>query len=97
MTLCASAIREANTQLREPLRIRFDIDVDGAKTRPYTAFVTAQGRCTLCDQDFCSKCMSEHAALCRQSGTACARDDSTAAESTDASDSESNLSDISVE
>ena len=99
MMLSASAIHEANTQLRDPLRIRFDTGMDVDVTRPceVTAFATAQDRCTLCDRGFCDKRQSEHAALCRQSGAACARDDSTAAESSDPSDSDSNLSDISVE
>ena len=86
-----------------------DMDVDGATTRPCTncslrvgtAYVTAQGRCELCDQDFCHTCLRRHAAMCRHTpleGTyssaskAAAPDDSTA----DSSDDSSSDSDDSI-
>ena len=112
MTLSAAAIREANKQLQDPIRIRLSMDIDDhGAARPCsrcslhmdTTFVKARDRCTTCDQDFCHTCLRQHAALCRWPGTASAEgmkaaaDDSTAFESSDESDSEANFSDISVE
>jgi hypothetical protein len=110
MTLSAAAIREANKQLQDPIRLAMDTD-DHGPVRPCsqcslhmdTAFVKARGRCTQCDQDFCHTCLRQHAALGRcpstasTGGTKAAADDSTAFESSDESDSEADLSDISVE
>ena len=105
MALSAAAIREANSQLQDPIRIRFAMDVDdGGATRPCaqcslyvdTAFVKARDRCTLCDQHFCPKCLRKH--VCRMPGAKAAADDSTAVESSDdSSSSDTDLSDISVE
>ena len=112
MTLSAAAIREANKQLQDPIRIRLSMDIDDhGVARPCsrcslhmdTAFVKATDRCTACDQDFCHTCLRQHAALCRWPGTAstegmkAAADDSTAFESSGESDSEADFSDISVE
>ena len=113
MTLSAAAIREANAQLRDPLRMRFDngtdMDVDGA-TRPCancslhvdTAYVTAKGRYEVCRLDFCSACMRAHAAMCRRPGASnnvikALAPDDSTADSSDGNSSDSDISDISVE
>ena len=111
MALSAAAIREANSQLQDPIRIRFAMDVDdGGATRPCaqcslhvdTAFAKARDRCTLCDHDFCLACLRKH--VCRRPGVPsiedakAAPDDSTAAQSSDdSSSSDADMSDISVE
>lgn len=86
MTLSAAAIREANKQLQDPIRIRLAMGVDDhgvartcARCSLYmdTAFVKARGRCTACDQEFCRACLRKH--TCRLPGDAIT-DDSTAVE-----------------
>ena len=104
MTLSAAAIREANKQLQDPIRIRLSMDIDDhGMARPCsrcslhmdTAFVKARGRCTACNQEFCRACLWNH--TCRLPGDAIT-DDSTAVESSDESGSlEGSWSDISVD
>ena len=101
MALSAAAIREANSHLQDPIRIRYDMEVDdGDAMRPCaqcslhvdTAFVKARDRCTVCEQHFCHTCLRRHAAVCHPIGATYTREDSTTAED------DSDLgSDISVE
>ena len=106
MTLAAAAIRNANGQLKEPLRMRFDDGCTDAEScsRPCsscalsmeTAYVVAVGQCKACRQDLCKACIEGHESGCHHLRDLTALREVTAADaSTD--DTSGSDSDISIE